>query len=385
MRASPALLVAALLPAVSACRHAPASPCPGWSEGGGACSSVAECSYAGDCVGSRCVCDAPYTGANCAGLALGSSSVALTTPQDSFWGASVVPAADGGYDMIASHMANHCGLNAWSRNSECVLATSASPLGPFEVEEVAVPAFCHNPTIRSLPSGGVLLYSIGQAAEPSTLIEACDAGVTTAPVSSGLQTATCVIRAAEADSLSGAFGAEVDLTNALSQPVLCPTNPAPVIAPNGGVTLYFRAYASVDSATGASEERLYEASTPTWNGTLSDAGSPILPGEAEDPFIWVDSRRGVYHLLYNNKFADPQNVGGHAVSADGAAFTPVTPVYSLTADFADGGPTALARRERPQIYWQDACHGVLYNGVQPSAASDFTYTMATPIGPVADE
>jgi hypothetical protein len=366
--------------ATAACHPHSTSVCPGWHEGGGSCSAVADCSYAGDCIANHCVCDAPYTGANCAGLALGRSSIALHTPDDSFWDGSVIVGPDGRYEMFSSRMARHCGLDSWATNSECVLASSDSPSGPFQVDGIAIPALCHNPTVRRLPGGDLLLYSIGQQEASAQQVTSCDGGVTTGPVSEGLEVATCVIRVGRASSVAGPFADLTELTNAVSQPVLCPTNPAPVIEADGEVRMFFRAYASYDESTGQAVEKLYAASQGSWDSALSDVGPPVLDGPAEDPFVWADARRGTWHALYNDKFSNPVNVGGHAVSTDGSHFTALAPAYSLHADMADGTALDAARRERPQVLWEDPCHGVLYTGIEPSSASDAVSVLATPIG-----
>ncbi|MCP3968503.1 MAG: hypothetical protein GY750_14235 [Lentisphaerae bacterium] len=92
-------------------------------------------------------------------------------------------------------------------------------------------------------------------------------------------------------------------------------------------------------------------------------------------------------MLFNNKFTDNNNVGGHAWSVDGVHWTMTEPSYSRTVRYTDGSSETMHRRERPQILWLDEKKqkGILFNGVQPSSDNDKIYTLATPIGMTVEE
>jgi hypothetical protein len=63
--------------------------------------------------------------------------------------------------MYSANMANGCGLNSWTCNSECIVATSKTVQGPYMIQGIAVGAFCHNPTAYKTPDGGVVIMHIG--------------------------------------------------------------------------------------------------------------------------------------------------------------------------------------------------------------------------------
>ncbi len=350
--------------------RAPANPCSGWHEGGGACRTAADCSWSGDCVASACVCDAPYTGSTCAGLDIGPSNVALDAPGDSFWDGS----------LYASRFTNGCGLDSWAHNSECVRATSGTPLGPYGDPVVIVPTLCHNATARRTPGGDVLFYSIGEPATGGEITD-CDGGVTTGTVPSSLNASTCVIEVARASDVAGPFDQLVALTSPILTPLLCPTNPAPVIEADESVRMFYRAYASVDTSTHTTQEKLYLSHTASWAAPVDQAGTLLFDALAEDPFVWTDARRGTMHVLYNAKFEDANAIGGHAVTPDGVHWTVLPPAYTLEVPFSDSTTHTVARRERPQIFWEDSCHGVLLTAVQPDESDDSSYVIAAPVGP----
>jgi hypothetical protein len=260
-----------------------------------------------------------------------------------------------------------------------VRATSSTPLGPYADPVTIAPTLCHNATARRTPEGDVLFYSIG---EPSTdgAMSDCEGGVTLGTVPDSLTASTCVIEVARATDVTGPFEPLTALTTPLLMPLLCPTNPAPLIRSDDSVDLYYRAYASVDLSNNATQEMLYVSHTANWATPINQGGMLLFDSLAEDPFAWTDARRGTTHVLYNAKFTDPNAVGGHAVSPDAAHWTVLQPAYSLAVPFTDGTTHNVARRERPQIFWEDACHGVLVTAVQPDATEDASYVIAAPIG-----
>ncbi len=306
-----------------------------------------------------------------------SSSSGLRESGTSFWDGSAVLGDDGRYHLFASRFANACGLSTWNTNSECVRAVADSPLGPFQVEELRVPAFCHNPTVRRAADGTFLLFYIGAPTPAAQLVTTCAAGHTVSDTGSGLVTSTCSINVISSPSVLGPWSAPVQLTNDGWIP-LCPTNPAPVLAADGSVDLYFRAYQIGDD--GGTVERLFVASATTYAGPYAPVYEPLFMRPAEDPFVWKRTDGQGYRMLFNDKFTDPVNVGGQAVSPDGMSFASVGSAYGLQVPLTDGTVQTVVRRERPQILWLDDKRGVLYNGVQPSSADDSSYLLAVPIG-----
>ena len=136
-----------------------------------ACSSRADCSHNGECVTGRCNCSAGWIGTTCHQLNFrsGSTSRGLnlwsrTAPyrNTSSWGGAVVRGDDGVYHIYAAIMANHCGLGTYKSNSYVGHATSSDPLStPFELQDVAVDSYAHEPDAIRDPTTGeyVLLFT----------------------------------------------------------------------------------------------------------------------------------------------------------------------------------------------------------------------------------
>lgn len=133
-------------------------------------SCPSDCSLAGACGSDgTCVCDPPFTGLDCATLNLGParSGRALFRQNASSWGGSPIALrhATSGvrYFMYVATMANGCGLNSWTCNSQCAVAVADTPEGPYELAPgpAAVPAFCHNPSAHVTPDGKIVIFHIG--------------------------------------------------------------------------------------------------------------------------------------------------------------------------------------------------------------------------------
>jgi hypothetical protein len=324
-------------------------------------------------------CDPGFSGPSCATLTPLPSPVAgaLDDAQASYWDGSAIEDASGSWHLFASRFVNGCGLSSWTTNSECVHAVAATPLGPFQVDSVVTPAFCHNPVIRRADDGTYLLYSIGAPVDPSMLVTNCQGGVTLATVPTTSNPSTCDIRVQSAPSLTGPWQAAMTFTSSGSIP-LCPTNPAPVVEGGGAVALYFRAYQAGGDA--GVTELLFGTEAPAWSGPYAfGALRPLFERQGEDPFVWR-SNDGSLRMLFNDKFTSPTEVGGFAIRGDGGEWAPAGNVYGLDISLQDGTTLHAARRERPSIAWTaDGAGAVLYTGVVPTADSDRAYVMATPL------
>ena len=77
--------------------------------------------------------------------------------------------------MFAAEFANHCDLGAWGTNSQVVAAVSSSPAGPYVRQNVAVPAWSHNPEAVQAPDGTLVLYTLGSG-KPSGPEQNCTTG-----------------------------------------------------------------------------------------------------------------------------------------------------------------------------------------------------------------
>ena len=153
------------------------------------CATDADCSLNGVCDAASgvCACDAPWVSdldgestVGCSFLDLAPSPVGACGPACVFhggpssldarwtsWGMSVVaaPAGGGAVHGYVAEMANECGLSAWTRGSQVVHASAASPTGPFlrgpAGADVVVPAWAHNPQVIRAPDGNYVIFTLG--------------------------------------------------------------------------------------------------------------------------------------------------------------------------------------------------------------------------------
>ena len=286
------------------------------------CTSDLTCSLNGACVSGVCVCDGGWQGAVCDELAIqpASRSGGLHNASMASWGGNSV--FEGGkYHLFAAAMLNDCGLEAWGSNSYIVRAEADSVAGPFEPKETVLGPFAHNPTVRQLPDGSVLLYLIGDGSQRqpphdcrnTTRATPAPVPTWTAPPPPPGTTGTGAF-VAHAPSVRGPWELiEVARTNESVSDDLCSgwTNPSPHVMPDGSVTLAFQSSRCEPFPVGKHYVALIGlARARTWRGPYSLLGPNAVnkeqpwcvAGQAEDPFLWR-SDRGWHLLMHGSKHA----------------------------------------------------------------------------------
>lgn len=203
--------------------------------GGGPCVDEAGCWGGGACVDSVCICDDWWTGENCQQLAL---KPAAPPKQQAYrrwgekvssWGGSPLKADNSSFHLFLSEFDDNCGLSSWMPKSTVVHATSRSPDGPYERQDVVIGEFHHNPVVVKMPGSGYLMMVIGQES-------------TEVPITHDSQ---FHIEAAVAPSLDGpwAFEEIISLRNTSTGLPFAnkdPSNMHPYIFANGTVLLLLR-------------------------------------------------------------------------------------------------------------------------------------------------
>ena len=147
---------------------------------------IPPCSLNG--VGSPCVCDVGWVGAQCGQLDLlpapslphqvtpASATTASNAVANSTWGISVVgPDNAGTYHGYMTEIAHHCPLGDYGSASQVAHMTAPSPLGPWQRRGIALAGFAHNPQAVVAPNGSVLLFHIGKELAPGCLKQ-CGSG-----------------------------------------------------------------------------------------------------------------------------------------------------------------------------------------------------------------
>ena len=157
------------------------------------CGAAPDCSLNGICSssGRACICDAGWTGSDCAVLKLRpaeSASPGYHLPGGgSAWGMSVTKdhGVDAGgvqrYHGFVSAFLNKCKLGSWTTNSYVQHIVSDSPTGPWTTLDAAVGAWSHNPRIVWSPLDSTwVLFHIGSGL-PTRPIVNCSKATSTTP------------------------------------------------------------------------------------------------------------------------------------------------------------------------------------------------------------
>lgn len=278
------------------------------------------------------------------------------------WCGSAVRGGDGRYHLFFSRWHRKHGFNAWVSHSEVARATAESPYGPYEFQEVVLPArgagfwdgsCTHNPTVQQF-GGRYYLYYMGNRGDGLP-----------APRLNWTHRNNQRIGVAVADAPEGPW-------TRFDEPLIAPTpgfgdglcvaNPSVTARPGGG---YLMIYKGVDVKAplpfgGPVKHFVALASDPTGPytkqpGPIFDAGDEPFP--AEDPFVW--SAGGKY-------FAIVKDMGGFFTgcgrslalfeSADGLDWQPApAPLVSTTEVLWENGVREpLEALERPQLLFDDA-------------------------------
>lgn len=335
-------------------------------------SSDDDCSLNGVCSpDGECACDAGWSGRSCSALRLlpvpsGSGlNESAGGKRVSSWGGTVHRLEDGRFGMLASQLVNHCGLNAWTRNSRVIFATSATAVGPYRQQSVIEGTFSHEPSVARAPNGSWVMYftrpfdEVGWPApcncSDGSTPDACGGEV------GARQHATFM---ATAPTLAGPWSPPrlvplLDCNRSFCQHDM---NLAGTIRPDGT----FVGMVKVNSPSRGSEAHLvtasdwadasgYRQSSNGENGNLFNASShPPDGGRVEDPSEpWVDGR-GNWHVLFHAESptgAPWARSGGHAFSRDGRRWTYTGTAFDTTVVRSADGTRQLYRRHGSGPTW----------------------------------
>jgi len=291
------------------------------------------------------------------------------------WGGNILRTGDGVYHLFVSEIIGGCTLSAWGENSRCVHATGASLQGPFAYADTAVTTWCHNAAHLLAPDGTVVLFHIGTGDSGS--FKNCSAAEAPADAGAPAAAAAAAAGGSTVHTAPGPDGPWTPVPVANTPGGGNCNNPAPTVAPNG--TWYI--VCGSDLLTAATYAGPW-AAVPGAN--IGGATGPRVPGNYEDPFLYIDPR-GNWHVIYHvyQTFRTDSCVGsivsGHVYSPDGITWfsTDASP-YTNQVWWANnagpvpgGGPTTLATRERPKLFFDPVSGNpvALINGVTLDVSS----------------
>lgn len=286
------------------------------------------------------------------------------------WGSSVIKGNDGKYHMFVSRFPKSLPFHpGWMVASEIVHAISDTPEGPYKFSDIALPArgaqywdgrSTHNPRILEYQNKYYLIYmgSTHPFANPTYDQLTLDSPWCTVGRSNKR------IGLAIADSPYGPwkrFDEPILKTKPNTFYSFLVSNPSPIIQEDGSVMMIFkgRTYVGDDKF---SDMALGMAYAPSIEGpyTVLNNGQPIFQvdgqGEAEDPFLWKDSRG--YHAIFKDhvaKFTGEKGGGVMAHSPNGIQWTidKDPKGYSRTVEWEDGKVEMQGQLERPFLLFEN--------------------------------
>jgi len=388
------------------------------------CSSRIDCELNGACMNGHCECDPGWTGDSCGILDVlpakfpGVWPVHPHTPPKSGPLGGVPVPISWGASMIEDSGTWHLFVDTCCYNPQTILhdlggclishAVGASPEGPFNFSDIAVPANRFNPHVTKLPSGEFALYNAGSAQDcklacvgNETSTTTLDQEGTDAPCAgTGIQG----VNVALSKSLYGpwTFHDHLNIEGGGDQHN---PNPSPLVSSSdGSVLLAITLDDSGAPAYNSSGSRIALATAPNASGPYTHVGTDgeaLVSHMAEDPFIFRNPTDGSFHILAHNMenwcWQPPQftgEVGVHLFSPDGSVGSwHIRPnsndisAYNSTVLWEDGSNTTFFRRERPELIFDDGGRplylmtGVEYPADHPGKPDNhqYSFTVVQPI------
>ena len=376
------------------------------------CATVADCSFNGECSPSHhvCRCDVEWTGDRCQTLALeptttdaGLRIIDERGANVSSWGGAVLldeTVTPPLYHMWASEIAASCGIEAWRSNSRIVHATSSDGVR-FKRRGIVFAHFAHEPTVARAPTGEWVMWFTGdpEGTPAPMLCTQCAGGNTLANTT--CKTGYTVNGPTYLSFARSPFGpwstpqrlfaSQANLTN-------LDTNLAATILSNGSVVGIGRTGGPptgiIAHLVTADDWRNPDSYVGRWSEMLFPNVTRLPNAGVEDPYVWHDAKRGVFHAVFHSQIEDDDErlCGGHAFSEDGVQWTFGGTAWSNRVSLIDAATRApfeysFSRRERPHLVFD--AHGTivaLTTGVQFGDHSptyrkgeDACYTLLQPV------
>jgi hypothetical protein len=298
---------------------------------------------------------------------------ALIDPDYWIWCGSAVAGDDGRFHLFATRWPKGVPFfSGYPIYSEIVRADADRPEGSYIMREVVLPdrgedawdgRMTHNPTIIR-HQGKFLLFYIGstfsgkRASAAALHAEDGDAMAQNRESYDNIR-----IGLAVADSVLGPW-------KRCDAPILNPrvgcwdstitTNPAPCVAPDGSIYLYYRSNTPDGCRLGVS--RAAAPADANWLNARFEriCDDPIMRFDngatLEDPFVWHNGTH--FEMLAKDlagEFTPEYHGGVHGWSLDGIVWqvAPDAQAYSRTVAWDDGTRSSLGSLERPQLLFQN--------------------------------
>lgn len=295
------------------------------------------------------------------------------------WGASMVRDDEGVCHLFFSRWPKSRGFDAWVTHSEIAHAAAADPLGPYEFQDVALPArpgywdadVTHNPTALKI-GARYYLYYMGNSGRGLWTKSPFDQKVLIDD-EWWYHRNQQRIGVAVADHPRGPWrrlDKPVVGINPDSWDCLIASNPAVTVAPDGRVLMVYKTVSQGEMPFGGN---VYHAAAFANDplGPFTKHSEPILTSDSvkfptEDPYLWwQDGRYWVIAKDMNGYFTGAGMSLALFESSNGTDWQPAAkPLAStLQIDWADGPATVVHRLERPQLWLENGRPRVLFCAV----------------------
>ena len=280
------------------------------------------------------------------------------------WCGSVVKGEDGKYHMFASCWPKEVPMHpGWLIKSQIVRAVSDTPIGPFQFEEVVLPArsprywdgvATHNPHIIKVNDTYVLYYM--GTTHPFTDNESMQVRVIAARANKRIGIAT-------SKSVYGPWerrNAPILDTRPEYFDSFLVSNPSPCVLQDGTVYMMYKARDYVENSKFTfGTMTLGIASAKAYNDVYTPiCDRPVFTDDIqlEDPYIWYDEDG--FNLMAKDMYGNVcgQEYGGiHALSKDGVQWEIKKDKLFYTRDILwdDGVVRKMGNLERPFILFED--------------------------------
>ena len=277
----------------------------------------------------------------------------LKNPDYNIWGASMVQTDDGICHLFYTRWPFESGFKGWLKNSDIVYATSKSPTGPYEFQEVILTGFgkghwneeaAHNPHIKKF-GDKYYLYFISHRKEDLGLSDWMN------------HIFTQRIGVAVAGHPAGPW-------EVLPEPLIdyqegkpahgYMVNPSVCETPDGNYLMMFKARKPGAEKLGKFDPIHCLATSPTPTGPFTIAKETLLTeATAEDPFLW--HQNGKYYSVVKDMHAHYTGFKSLALfeSEDGLNWGPSENIMISKTEIVweSGDTTQLTNLERPQIWF----------------------------------
>jgi hypothetical protein len=296
--------------------------------------------------------------------------------------------------MIATELADHCGMHTWTTNSQTIRASSSTVDGLYVREQVVVPIWSHEVAPTRGPNGEYVGYFSYNANEGSgrPVCKLCTDGSTNPACKKSDPTVTSGLRIENTDPTFMAYSTTA--TGNWSTPVLVlgpkvemDTNMACVIKDDGSVIGMWR-----DHYPGGKHSTPHLVTASNWKdpATYKYSHEDLIFGKnnlggIEDMMLWVDAR-DYYHAVFHCMGTSDgccETCTGHAYSEDGLKWHWGGTAATGDVAYDDGTKESYGHCERPHIIMdKDGVTPVaLTNGVKIQGLSndDQSFTLLRPL------